>query len=305
VTSSPEALAQTHAAAFAEGRAWTAKEFSSLLQSRGAILCGDVRSFILCITRQASQHAASARITTQPQMVAASALISCKNSFRPTTPVALASILTIWSKGRDEVGKFNGAERWAEETGGSYAEVEIQSDAQREQAIRRFAETGANPIVMAGFAWASALEEVAADYPDTKFQIIDMVVDAPNVRSIVFSEEQGSYLVGMLAAMASETNTVVDANQNYLHPGEVLTSMLKRVDNAVYDAMTAGTALEAGFNVMDLSNGGVGYAVDEFNEALITPEMTAALETAQAAIVAGEISVHNYNSDETCPAYDF
>jgi basic membrane protein A len=288
---------------------------------------------------------------------------------------------------------FTGAERWAEETGGSYAEVEIQSDAQREQAIRRFAETGANPIVMAGFAWASALGEVAGDYPETKFQIIDMVVDAPNVRSVVFAEEQGSYLVGMLAAMASETDTVgfiggmdiplirnfacgyaqgvkavnadatvvanmtgttpaawndpvkgseltkaqisqgadvvyaaaggtgvgvlqtaadesilsigVDANQNYLHPGMVLTSMLKRVDNAVYDAMTAGTELEAGFNVMDLSNGGVGYAVDEHNEALITEEMTAALEAAQAAIVAGEIAVHNYNSDETCPALDF
>lgn len=288
---------------------------------------------------------------------------------------------------------YNGAQRWAEETGGSYAEVEIQSDAQREQAIRRFAETGANPIVMAGFAWASALGEVAADYPDTKFQIIDMVVDAPNVRSIVFAEEQGSYLVGMLAAMASESNTVgfiggmdiplirnfacgyaqgvkavnadatvvanmtgttpaawndpvkgseltlaqiaqgadvvyaaaggtgvgvlqtaadedilsigVDANQNYLHPGEVLTSMLKRVDNAVYDAMKAGTDLEPGFNVMDLSNGGVGYAVDEFNESLITAEMTAALDAAQAAIVAGEITVHNYNSDETCPALDF
>ena len=288
---------------------------------------------------------------------------------------------------------YNGAQRWAEETGGSYAEVEIQSDAQREQAIRRFAETGANPIVMAGFSWATALEEVAADYPETKFQIIDMVVDAPNVRSIVFAEEQGSYLVGMLAAMASESGTVgfiggmdiplirnfacgyaqgvkaanpdatvianmtgttpaawndpvkgseltqaqisqgadvvyaaaggtgvgvlqtaadedilsigVDANQNYLHPGEVLTSMLKRVDNAVYDAMIAGTDLEPGFNVMDLSNDGVGYAVDEFNEALITPEMTAALDEAKAKIVSGEISVHNYNSDETCPAYDF
>ncbi len=288
---------------------------------------------------------------------------------------------------------YNGAQRWADETGGSYAEVEIQSDAQREQAIRRFAESGANPIVMAGFAWATALDEVAQDFPDTKFQIIDMVVEQPNVRSIVFAEEQGSYLVGMLAAMASESNTVgfiggmdiplirnfacgyaqgvkavnadatvianmtgttpaawndpvkgseltqaqiaqgadvvyaaaggtgvgvlqtaadedilsigVDANQNYLHPGKVLTSMLKRVDNAVYDAMKAGTDLEPGFNVMDLSNGGVGYAVDEFNESLITAEMTAALEEAQAKIVSGEISVHNYNSDESCPAYDF
>ncbi len=288
---------------------------------------------------------------------------------------------------------YNGAQRWAEETGGSYGEVEIQSDAQREQAIRRFAERGANPIVMAGFSWATALNEVAADFPDTKFQIIDMVVEQPNVRSIVFAEEQGSYLVGMLAAMASESGTVgfiggmdiplirnfacgyaqgvkavnpdatvvanmtgttpaawndpvkgseltqaqiaqgadviyaaaggtgvgvlqtaadedilsigVDANQNYLHPGKVLTSMLKRVDNAVYDALTAGADLEPGFNVMDLSNGGVGYAVDEFNEALITEEMTAALTAAEASIVAGEISVHNYNTDESCPAYDF
>jgi basic membrane protein A len=288
---------------------------------------------------------------------------------------------------------FNGAQRWAEETGGSFSEVEIQSDAQREQAIRRFAESGANPIVMAGFAWASALEEVSTDYPDTKFQIIDMVVDQPNVRSIVFAEEQGSYLVGMLAAMASETGTVsfiggmdiplirnfacgyaqgakavnadvnivanmtgttpaawndpvkgseltlaqisqgsdvvyaaaggtgvgvlqtaadnnilsigVDANQNYLHPGQVLTSMLKRVDNAVYDALIAGDMLEAGFNVMDLSNGGVGYAVDEFNADLITEEMQAAVDAAMASIVAGDISVHNYNSDESCPAYDF
>jgi len=113
--------------------------------------------------------------------------------------------------------------------------------------------------------------------------------------------------VGVLQTAADEDilSIGVDANQNYLHPGEVLTSMLKRVDNAVYDAMKAGDALEAGFNVMDLSNGGVGYALDEFNEALITPEMTAALEAAQASIVAGEISVHNYNSDETCPALDF
>ena len=288
---------------------------------------------------------------------------------------------------------FNGATRWAEETGGSFAEVELQSDAQREQALRRFAEAGNNPIVMAGFAFATALDEVAADYPDTKFQIIDMVVDQPNVRSIVFAEEQGSYLVGMAAAMASETGTVgfiggmdiplirnfacgyaqgakaanpditiianmtgttpaawndpvkgseltlaqisqgadvvyaaaggtgvgvlqtaadedilsigVDSNQNYLHPGEVLTSMLKRVDNAVYDAFSAGTDLEPGFNVMDLSNGGVGYAVDENNAELITAEMSEALAAAEAAIVAGDISVHNYNSDETCPAYDF
>ena len=103
---------------------------------------------------------------------------------------------------------FNGATRWAEETGGNFEEVELQSDAQREQALRRFAQAGLNPIVMAGFSFASPLAEVAADYPETNFVIIDGVVDAPNVRSIIFSEHEGSYLVGMLAAMASDTGTV-------------------------------------------------------------------------------------------------
>ena len=58
---------------------------------------------------------------------------------------------------------FNGATHWAEETGGSFREIELQSEAQREQALRRFAEAGANPIVMAGFAFATALASVAAD----------------------------------------------------------------------------------------------------------------------------------------------
>lgn len=103
---------------------------------------------------------------------------------------------------------FTGAQRWADDTGNSFREIELQSEAQREQALRRFAEAGNNPIVMAGFAFASALGDVAADYPDTKFTIIDMVVDAPNVRSVVFKEHEGSYLVGMMAAQASKTGTV-------------------------------------------------------------------------------------------------
>jgi ribosomal-protein-alanine N-acetyltransferase len=52
------------------------------------------------------------------------------------------------------------------------------------------------------------LEKVAAEYPDTDFAIIDMVVDLPNVRSVLFKEHEGSYLVGMMAAMASETGTI-------------------------------------------------------------------------------------------------
>ena len=284
---------------------------------------------------------------------------------------------------------FGGAQRWAEETGGSFREIELQSEAQREQALRRFAEAGANPIVMTGFAFGNVLGEVAPDYPDTKFAIIDMVVDAPNVRSVVFNEHEGSYLVGMMAAMASKSGTVgfiggmdiplirkfacgyvqgvkavnpdakviqnmtgttpsawndpvkgseltkaqigqgadvvyaaaggtgvgvlqtaadegilsvgVDSNQNYMHPGKVLTSMMKRVDNAVYDAMKAGTDLETGINVMGVANGGIDYALDEYNESLVNADMKTAVDAAKAKIASGELSVHDYMSDNACP----
>ena len=287
----------------------------------------------------------------------------------------------------------NGATRWAEETGGTYREIELQSEAQREQALRRFAEAGSNPIVMAGFAFGDALGQVAADYPDTSFVIIDMVVDQPNVRSVVFNEHEGSYLVGMMAAEASESGTVgfiggmdiplirkfacgyaqgvisvnpdatiianmtgttpaawndpvkgseltkaqigqgadvvyaaaggtgvgvlqtaadenilsigVDSNQNYLHPGQVLTSMLKRVDNAVYNAFTDGPGLDTGVRVMGLSNGGVGYALDEFNAELVSAEMQAAVDEASGKIASGDMMVHDYTSDDSCPALTF
>ncbi|MGR3474095.1 MAG: BMP family lipoprotein, partial [Sulfitobacter sp.] len=104
---------------------------------------------------------------------------------------------------------FNGATRWAEETGGKFAEIEMQSEAQREQALRRFAESGANPIITMGFAMADPLSTVAPDYPDTKFAVVDVNwLDLPNVRQVSFAEHEGSYLVGVMAAMASESNTV-------------------------------------------------------------------------------------------------
>ena len=331
-------------------------------------------------------------MTLMHKMLGATAVMALSAGAALADPAIIFDLGGKFDKSFNE-SAFTGAQRWADETGGSFDEVELQSDAQREQALRRFAENGNNPIVMAGFAFATALEEVAGDYPDTKFTIIDMVVDQPNVRSVVFSEEQGSYLVGMAAALSSKTGTVgfiggmdiplirnfacgyaqgakaanadvtvisnmtgttpaawndpvkgseltlaqksqgadvvyaaaggtgvgvlqtaadnemlsigVDSNQNYLHPGKVLTSMMMRVDNAVYDAFTAGADLETGFNVMGLANGGVGYAMDDNNAALFTPEMMAAIGAAEASIIAGDIMVHNYNSDETCPALDF
>jgi basic membrane protein A len=289
---------------------------------------------------------------------------------------------------------YEGAQRWAKETGGTYKELEMQSEAQREQALRRLAEAGSNPIVMTGFAFGDVLGQVAPDFPDTMFAIIDVNwLDLPNVRQVAFTEHEGSYLVGMMAAMASKTNTVgfvggmdiplirrfacgyaqgvkavnadatvisnmtgstpaawndpvkggelakaqksqgadvifaaaggtgigvlqaaadegilsigVDSNQNYLFPGKVLTSMLKRVDNAVYEAFKAGVDLESGVVTMDLKAGGVGYALDDNNAALVSAEMKAAVDDASAKIASGELKVHDYMSDETCPALTF
>jgi len=289
---------------------------------------------------------------------------------------------------------YNGMERFKEESGVKYREFEVTNASQREQAIRRFAQRGANPIISVGFAQAAAVDKVAGEFPDARITLIDMVVDKPNVQSVVFNEHEGSFLVGMLAAMKSATGTVsfvggmdiplirkfecgyaqgaqyvnkdinvirnmtgttpsawndpakgaelavsqfdrgsdvvyaaaggtgvgvyqaaadsgkyaigVDSNQNYLQPGTMLTSMVKRVDVAAYNSLKAmqdGT-WQAGFQALGLAQGGVDWALDEHNEALITAEMKSAVEAAKKAIIAGEIKVHDYMSDNTCPALD-
>src|SRR5512137_709229 len=93
---------------------------------------------------------------------------------------------------------FDGAERWKKETGKAYLEFEISNPTQREQAKRRMAERGADPIVAIGFSQGSTMEKVAKDFPKTKFAIIDAVVALPNVQSITFKEHEGSFLVGMM-----------------------------------------------------------------------------------------------------------
>lgn len=297
-----------------------------------------------------------------------------------------------FDKSFNEAG-FNGAEKWAKDTGGSYLEVELQSEAQREQALRRFAEAGANPVITMGFAMSTPISEVAPDYPDTTFVTIDGWSDAPNVLNVAFSEHEGSYLVGMMAAIASESGTVgfiggmdiplirkfacgyaegvlavnpdakvianmtgttpaawndpvkggeltkaqisqgadivyaaaggtglgvlqtaadegilsigVDSNQNHLQPGKVLTSMMKRVDVAVYEAMSMGDDIKPGVQVMNLAAEGVGYALDEHNAALVSDEMKATVDAAAAKIISGELVVHDYMSDDSCPVLDF
>jgi len=111
--------------------------------------------------------------------------------------------------------------------------------------------------------------------------------------------------VGVLqaAADAGKLGIGVDSNQNGLQPGKVLTSMLKRVDVAVYEAFKAAKddKFEFGISNLGLKEDGVGYALDDNNKALITPEMLDAVEKVKAEIIAGKVEVHDYMSDESCP----
>jgi len=93
----------------------------------------------------------------------------------------------------------------------------------------------------------------------------------------------------------------VDKNQNHLHPGSVLTSMLKRVDNMVHDVFAAGADVETGFMTYDIASGGIGYAMDENNASIVSADMAAAADAAAKGIVDGSISVHLYSSDMSCP----
>ena len=286
---------------------------------------------------------------------------------------------------------YNGMERFKKETGKKYLEFEVQTDAQREQAFRRFAQKGADPIIALGFNQASALEKVAKEFPKTRFVIIDFVVDLPNVQSITFKEHEGSFLVGALAALTSKSGKVgfvggmdiplirrfgcgyaqgvkyeasgdtvfenmtgttpaawndptkggelakgqfdqgadvvfaaaggtgvgvyqaakdnsklaigVDSNQNYLHPGTMLTSMMKRVDVAVYNSAKAAAdgTWKAGAQVLGLKEGGVGYAVDDNNKDILKADVKAAADQAEKDIISGKIQVHDYMSDNKCP----
>lgn len=103
---------------------------------------------------------------------------------------------------------FNGAEKFKKEKGVSFLEFEPNNDAQREQALRTFAQRGADPIITVGFAWALTLEKIAPQYPNTRFVIIDSKVDLPNIQSIEFAYNEGAFIVGALAGLKTKTGSI-------------------------------------------------------------------------------------------------
>ena len=103
---------------------------------------------------------------------------------------------------------FRGLEEAEEEYGISFDYVEPGEIAEMEEHQRSFAEAGYDLIIAVGFLQESAMMEVAQDYPGTNFAIVDGIVDLPNVSSLTFKEHEGSFLVGVVAGMMTETNVV-------------------------------------------------------------------------------------------------
>ena len=323
-------------------------------------------------------------MTSSLPRLAALTLLVASAMAQAQQPAVIFDMGGKFDKSFNQAG-YQGAERWAKESGKKYLEFEISNDTQRVQAIRRMAERGASPIISVGFAQASAVQQVAKDFPKTQFAIIDAKVDLPNVQSTLFKEHEGSYVVGAMAALVSKTGKVgfvggmdiplirkfqcgyeqgakatnpkvevfsnmtgttstawndptrggelakaqfakgsdvvfaaaggtgvgvyqaakdagklaigVDSNQNHVQPGTMLTSMVKRVDVAVYNTLKGW---KPGVQVLGLKEGGVDYAVDEHNAKLLTPALKTKVDAVKADIIAGKVKVADYMADNAC-----
>ena len=278
---------------------------------------------------------------------------------------------------------FRGANDAAKEFPIEIKDVESPDDAAFEPALRTFAERGYPLVIAVGFAQIDAVKKVAPQFPKTHFAIVDGVVEAPNVSSLMFAEHEGSYLVGYLAGLMTKSNKVgfiggmdialirrfemgyeagvkaanpkaemtvnyvgvtssawanptrgkelalaqygrgvdvifhaagasgmgvfdaaeekgayvigVDSNQNAIKPGRVATSMLKRVDVAVYNIIKEEVEgkFAAGTRYFGLKDKGIDYAVDSSNEKIVEP-YKAKLEAVRADIVKGAIKVPDF-----------
>ncbi|QFT34281.1 Membrane lipoprotein TmpC precursor [Labrenzia sp. THAF82] len=121
----------------------------------------------------------------------------------------------------------------------------------------------------------------------------------------VIIQAAGGTGIGVLqaAADAGILGVGTDSNQNGLHPGKVLTSIRKRVDNAVFDSFTSAKNgdFKPGIQVLGVADGGMDWVLDDDNKDLITPEMKAAADKAVAGISDGSIKVHDVVADGNCP----
>jgi basic membrane protein A len=276
---------------------------------------------------------------------------------------------------------WEGARRASQDLPIKLRDVEPGDPTSIEPSMRAFAERGYDLIIGVGFAQMPIMEQVARDYPNLRFAIVDGEIDLPNVASLIFKEHEGSFLVGMIAGKITKTNKLgfvggmdiplihkfakgyqegaryanpdiqifenyvgvtdaawnnpgkgkelakaqiergadiifqaagnsglgvfdsaeetgtlaigVDSNQNWVKPGFVLTSMIKRVDVAVYNTVkeVVEGRFVGGIHLYGLENDGVAYALDDYNRGLVPQGVLSDVEQAKREIISGRIKV--------------
>lgn len=315
-------------------------------------------------------------------------LLSVLACTAPANAAPLKVGLVLDKGGRDDKSfnsaAFAGAERAQKELGISLKYVEATDDAAIETVTRAFAQKDFDLIIGVGFSMADAVKKVSSQFPQKHFAIVDASVPGANVRSLLFDEHEGSYLVGAIAALTTKSGSVgfvggmdvplirrfqmgfeagvksvnpkwkvitnfvgvtpdawnnpakakelalaqyssgadiiygaagasnngvfdaaeekkkfaigVDSNQNWVKPGLILTSMLKRVDVAVFQAIKDASAgkFKGGEQRFGLKNEGVDYALDKYNASLMTAEIRGKVDAMKKQIIAGKIRVPDY-----------
>lgn len=309
--------------------------------------------------------------------------------FSGLASAAALKVGLVLDKGGKDDKSFNsaayaGLERAKKEFGIAMKYVEATDDNSFEPMLRSFAHKDFDLIIAIGFGQLDAIKKVAPQFPQKRFLLVDAEASGANIKSAVFQDHEGSYLVGALAALSSPSlkfgfiggmdaplirrfekgyeagvkkikpkaqvivnyvgvtgdawnnpakakelassqytggidviytsagasNSGVfdaaeefrkkaigcDSNQNGLKPGVILTSMLKRVDVAVYETVKEmkDGGFQAGTKSFGLSDSGVDYALDAHNDKLVTAPMRKKLEDLKAQIIAGKIQVPDY-----------
>jgi len=279
---------------------------------------------------------------------------------------------------------YEGAMEAKKKLGITLKYVEASDDNAFEPLLRAFAQKDFDLIIGIGFAQKEAIQKVAAQFPNKHFAIIDAEVNVPNIRSLLFEEHEGAYIVGAIAAMTSKTGKVgfiggmdvplirrfemgyeagakeinphisvmanyvgvtseawnnppkgkelamaqydsgadvifaaagasgfgafdaaedkkklvigCDSNQDWTKPGLVLTSMLKRVDLAVFSVIQDAQAgkFSGGIKRFGLADKGVDYSIDQYNEKLLPDSVRQRADALKADIIAGKIVVPDY-----------
>ena len=279
---------------------------------------------------------------------------------------------------------YEGATRAKQELKIFLKYVEAPDDNAFEPLLRGFAQRDYDLIIGIGFAQKEALAKVAARFPKARFAIVDAQVELPNVRSLIFDEHEGAYLVGAIAALTSKSGKIgfvggmdiplirrfalgyesgakkvapdiqvlinfvgitsdawnhppkgkelavsqyeqgadiifaaagasglgvldaaeekkklaigCDSNQDWTKPGFILTSMLKRVDEAVFATIKEASqgGFSGGVKRFGLANQGIGYSIDQYNAQVLTGPVRARADEIKAEIISGKVIVPDY-----------